>query len=179
MSQALYVCPSGRERGYATDENAYASAPSCAYADLVASLSGVHDLHDVAEGHDWNEAQYAAHVAAQVREVRAGWECVTRGVRPPGTRAAQAYVSVQGGPAIIASLFGGTNLVYDTWPRSEVRRVYARARVMNVDLGVISARSAQENQHEEYTTFFNTFSNASIAVATSHAALMRLVHERL
>ena len=131
VSQALYVCPSGRERGYATDENAYASAPSCAYADLVASLSGVHDLHDVAEGHDWNEAQYAAHVAAQVREVRAGWECVTRGVRPPGTRATQAYVSVQGGPAIIASLFGGTNLVYDTWPRSEVRRrgcTHARGR---------------------------------------------------
>ena len=130
--RVLYICTSGDEngRGYThdmRDGKAAVRRKSCHF-DRVLNAHGALRFQDVlaTTGLGWNEAHFAVHAAAR-------W-----------------FVSCQGGTAIISSLFGGANLIYDVWPRSG------------------------ERSTDEYHRLHATFSNASIRVATTFGQLLQL-----
>ena len=136
--QVLYICPSGDGpgRGFTHDHRdgkAEVRRLSCLqanYRKVLASHSAVL-LQDVLDefGIGWNEGQYAAHASAR------------------------CFVSCQGGTAIISSLFGGINLIYDVWPDSG------------------------ERSTGEYHRLHAAFSNVSIRVATSFENLVNQTEE--
>ena len=150
----LYVCSSSGvgskalPPGFTHDHRSRHVNASCHFPAVLAA-HGVLSLHDLLEATaapqaapppngmhglllprarawDFNEAQYAAHAAAR------------------------RVVSNQGGSALIGSLFGGVNVVYDVWAGSG------------------------ERSGDEYHTLHTRFSNATVRVATSFEALLGL-----
>ena len=112
--------------GFTQDHRDGLQRSSC-HSDEVVRRHGVARFEQVIDEFrvGWNEGQYAAHAAAK------------------------RAVSCQGGTAILASLFGGVNLVFDRWAGSGERRT------------------------NEYVRLHSRFSNASLHVATSFSAVVR------
>ena len=99
--RVLYIRPTGGEAGFSRDHNLIDPCATSDYAAVEAkggvTLQTVMDLNGV----DYNEAQVTL-------------SCI-----------ADRFVSVQGGAAIVASYFGGRNLIYARKGVEIERRLYA------------------------------------------------------
>ena len=147
----LYVCSSGGSRyaGFTADGREASVKSSCHFDAVVARHGGV-ALHDVLAEPSLMAAAPALATAAsksnQTTAVHAyGWNVVQYAAHA----AARRFVSNQGGSAIVASYFGGINLVYDVWPGSG------------------------ERHSDEYTGLHPRLSNATVLLATSFESLIQ------